>query len=236
MISNTIYDDLFTITGQKPFFTRAKKSIATFKLRKGNILGVKTTLRKNTMYEFIDKLINIALPRVRDFKGINCLYFDGKGNISIGVKEYLVFPEIDFDKIIKVRGLNISIVTSAKTDVEAKFLLETLNIPFEKKKKMTRKGLIQKNLKRIYTVNKFCSIRSDLKRKIKDKSISLKERFIIHRKLSEMPRDSSKVRIRNRCSITGRSRGIYRKFMLSRICIRLMAGNNELPGVRKSSW
>jgi len=135
MISNTIYDDLFTITGQKPFFTRAKKSIATFKLRKGNILGVKTTLRKNTMYEFIDKLINIALPRVRDFKGINCLYFDGKGNISIGVKEYLVFPEIDFDKIIKVRGLNISIVTSAKTDVEAKFLLETLNIPFEKKKK-----------------------------------------------------------------------------------------------------
>ena len=101
---------------------------------------------------------------------------------------------------------------------------------------MTRKGLIQKNLKRIHTVNKFCSIRSDLKKKIKNKSISLNERFVLLKELSKMPRDSSKVRIRNRCSITGRSRGIYRRFMLSRICIRLMAGNNELPGVRKSSW
>lgn len=122
--------DLTIISGQKPILTRAKKSIANFKLRENMPIGCKVTLRKDMMFEFADKLINIALPRVRDFRGISSKAFDGRGNYALGVKEQLMFPEIEYDKIDKVRGMDIIFVTSAKTDEEARELLRFLGMPF----------------------------------------------------------------------------------------------------------
>ena len=124
--------DLTTITGQKPVTTKAKKSIATFKVREGMAIGCKVTLRGVRMYEFLDKLVSIALPRVRDFRGISKNAFDGHGNYTLGVKEQLIFPEIDFDKVAKVRGMDIVMVTTAKTDKEAYALLYKLGMPFRK--------------------------------------------------------------------------------------------------------
>lgn len=123
-------NDMTLIAGQKPIITKAKKSIANFKLREGMSIGCKVTLRKSTMYEFADKLMNIALPRVRDFRGVSDRSFDGRGNYSIGIKEQLIFPEIEYDKIDKIRGLDIVFVTTAKTDEEAKELLKSLGMPF----------------------------------------------------------------------------------------------------------
>jgi large subunit ribosomal protein L5 len=122
--------DLTRITGQKPVVTRAKKSIATFKLREGMQIGCKVTLRRARMYEFLDRLVTIALPRVRDFRGIPSRSFDGRGNFAMGLKEQIVFPEIDYDKVDEVRGLNVVIVTTAKSDQEAKVLLEQFDMPF----------------------------------------------------------------------------------------------------------
>ncbi|MDR1194212.1 MAG: 50S ribosomal protein L5 [Peptococcaceae bacterium] len=122
--------DLKKITGQKPVITKAKKSVAAFKIRTGMSVGVKVTLRAERMYDFTDKLLNIALPRVRDFRGVSDKSFDGRGNYSLGLKEQLVFPEIDYDKIDKLRGMDIVFVTTAKTDEEAKALLKLLGMPF----------------------------------------------------------------------------------------------------------
>lgn len=122
--------DLTAITGQKPVVTKAKKSIAAFKLRDGMTVGAKVTLRRDHMYEFLDRLVNIALPRVRDFRGIPGKSFDGNGNYAMGVKEQIVFPEIDYDKVDSIRGMDIIICTSAKTDAEAKALLKGFNMPF----------------------------------------------------------------------------------------------------------
>ena len=124
--------DLTTISGQKPVITKAKKSIASFKLREGQAIGCKVTLRGERMYEFLEKLVTISLPRVRDFRGVSKNAFDGKGNYTLGVKEQLIFPEIDFDKIGKVRGMDIVIVTTANTDKEAYTLLELMGMPFHK--------------------------------------------------------------------------------------------------------
>jgi len=124
--------DLEIIAGQKPIVTKAKKSIAAFKVREGMDLGCKVTLRSDKMYDFATKLFNVALPRVRDFKGLNPKSFDGRGNYSMGVKEQLIFPEIEYDKIDKVRGMDVIFVTTAKTDEEAKALLEMLGLPFAK--------------------------------------------------------------------------------------------------------
>ena len=124
--------DLTQITGQKAVKTKAKKSIANFKLREGNEVGAMVTLRGTTMYEFLDRLINVALPRVKDFRGIKATGFDGRGNFSLGITEQIIFPEIDFDKITKIAGMNITVVTSAKTDAEAKALLTKFNMPFRK--------------------------------------------------------------------------------------------------------
>ena len=123
-------NDLAAITGQKPVVTKAKKSVAAFKVRKGMSIGCKVTLRGNRMYEFIDKLFNVALPRVRDFRGVSSNSFDGRGNYSLGIKEQLIFPEIDYDKVEKIRGMDITFVTTAKTDEEAKELLKLLGMPF----------------------------------------------------------------------------------------------------------
>jgi large subunit ribosomal protein L5 len=122
--------DLTLIAGQKPVVTRAKKSIAGFKLREGMPIGAKVTLRRDRMFEFVDRLINIALPRVRDFRGLNPRSFDGRGNYSMGLKEQIVFPEIDYDKVDTIRGLDIIVVTTASTDDEARELLRGFNFPF----------------------------------------------------------------------------------------------------------
>ena len=122
--------DMTIISGQKPVVTRAKKSIAGFKLREGMPIGVKVTLRGDRMYEFVDRLVSIALPRVRDFRGVSPKSFDGRGNYTLGVKEQLIFPEIDYDKVDKIRGMDITIVTSASSDEEARELLKLLGMPF----------------------------------------------------------------------------------------------------------
>lgn len=122
--------ELSMIVGQKPVVTKAKKSIATFKLRKGMPIGCVVTLRQDRMYEFFDRLVNVAIPRIRDFRGISSKSFDGRGNFSMGIKEQFIFPEVDFDKIEKVTGMNITIVTSAKTDEEARALLKRMGVPF----------------------------------------------------------------------------------------------------------
>jgi large subunit ribosomal protein L5 len=125
-------EDLTRIAGQKPVVTKARKSIANFKLRDGMPIGVKVTLRKDRMYEFLDRLVTIALPRVRDFRGLNAKSFDGRGNYAMGLKEHIVFPEIEYDKVDKIRGMDIIVCTTAKTDDEAKALLKEFNFPFRK--------------------------------------------------------------------------------------------------------
>ena len=124
--------DLTSISGQKPIITKAKKSVAVFKLREGMMVGTTVTLRRARMYEFLDRLVTIALPRVRDFRGLSDKSFDGNGNYNMGLKEQIVFPEIDYDKVDKIRGMNITICTSAKSDEEAKALLEGFDMPFGK--------------------------------------------------------------------------------------------------------
>lgn len=131
-VVDAVINDLSAITGQKPIVCKAKKSVANFKLREGMPIGVKVTLRSDKMYEFVDRLFNVAFPRVRDFKGINANSFDGRGNYSTGIKEQLIFPEIEFDKVDKVRGMDINFITTAKTDEEAKELLTLLGAPFAK--------------------------------------------------------------------------------------------------------
>ncbi len=129
-ILDTAADELRAITGQKPVITKAKKSIASFKLRQGMPIGVMVTLRGDRMYEFLDRLVSIALPRVRDFRGVSPKAFDGRGNYTIGVREQLIFPEIDFNKVDKLRGMNISIITTARNDEQARALLKGLGMPF----------------------------------------------------------------------------------------------------------
>lgn len=129
-ILDTAADELRSITGQKPVVTKAKKSIASFKLRQGMPIGVMVTLRGDRMYEFLDRLVSIALPRVRDFRGVSPKAFDGRGNYTLGIREQLIFPEIDFNKVDKTRGMNISIVTTARDDEQARSLLKALGMPF----------------------------------------------------------------------------------------------------------
>ncbi|MEK6577944.1 MAG: 50S ribosomal protein L5 [Bdellovibrionota bacterium] len=126
------FDEIMAITGQKPVMTKAKKAIAAFKVRKGNTVGVMVTLRRARMYEFLDRLMNVALPRVRDFKGVNPKGFDGRGNYSLGIREQIIFPEINYDKVDKVRGMTITIETSAMKNEHARALLAELGMPFRK--------------------------------------------------------------------------------------------------------
>ena len=129
-ILDSAVEEMATIAGQRPVITKAKKFIASFKLRQGMPIGCSVTLRREKMYEFLDRLVSVSLPRVRDFKGISGKAFDGKGNYSMGVKEQLIFPEIDYDKVDKIKGMNITIVTTAKTDAEGKALLKLMGLPF----------------------------------------------------------------------------------------------------------
>lgn len=129
-VLDAVVRDISTITGQKPVITKAKKSVAAFKVREGMPIGVKVTLRGKRMYEFFDRLVNIALPRIRDFRGVSPRSFDGRGNYSLGLREQLIFPEIDYDKVDKVRGLEVVIATTAKTDEEGYELLKLMGVPF----------------------------------------------------------------------------------------------------------
>ena len=129
-VLESVVNDLGTITGQKPIITKAKKSVANFKLREGMPIGAKVTLRGDKMWEFLDRLFNVALPRVRDFRGISADGFDGRGNFALGIKEQLIFPEIEYDKIDKIRGMDIVMVTTAQTDEEARELLKLIGAPF----------------------------------------------------------------------------------------------------------
>jgi len=131
-VLDAAYEELKQIAGQKPVITKAKKSIAAFKLREGVSIGCKVTLRGERMYEFYDKLVSVALPRVRDFRGLSKDSFDGRGNYTLGIKEQLIFPEINYDKVLKIRGMDIVIVTTAKTDQEGRELLSLLDMPFRK--------------------------------------------------------------------------------------------------------
>ena len=242
-IQNCI-EDMSLISGQKPIVTKFKKSISNFKTRKGEPAGVKVTLRKNKMYEFIDRLVNIALPRIKDFRGLSENGFDKFGNYSFGIKEHIIFPEINFDKVDRIRGMDITIVTNGTKKEITKALLEAVNFPFIKKDKekkinwgiMAKTSSIQRNLKRVKLVAKYLKKRNELKKIIKNKKLSLDERFNAQLKLAKLPRNSAKIRIRNRCEITGRPHGVYRKLKISRIALRELASKGRIPGMTKSSW
>ena len=243
IVQNSI-EDISLISGQKPIITKFKKSISNFKTRKGTTAGIKVTLRSNKMYEFIDRLVNIALPRVKDFQGVSMNGFDNFGNYCFWINEHIIFPEINFDKVDRIRGMDITLVTTGKDRKTTFALLEAMNFPFSKKIKkkginwgnMAKTSMIQRNLKRIKLVKKFLKKRESLKKIIKNKKLPLEERFAAQLKLAKIPRNSSKVRIRNRCEITGRPHGVYRKLRISRIALRDLASKGKIPGMTKSSW
>ena len=237
-------EDMSLISGQKPIVTKFKKSISNFKTRKGFTAGVKVTLRSNRMYEFIDRLVNIALPRIKDFQGLSVNGFDTFGNYSFGIKEHIIFPEINFDKVDRIRGMDITLVTNSKNKKFTFALLESMNFPFNKQKKnkeinwgtMAKTSSIQRNLKRIRLAKKFLKKRENLKKIIKNRKLPLEDRFAAQLKLAKIPKNSSKTRIRNRCEITGRPHGYYRKLKISRIALRDLASKGKIPGMTKSSW
>ena len=243
IVQNSV-EDIALISGQKPIITKFKKSISNFKTRKGTTAGIKVTLRSNKMYEYIDRLVNIALPRIKDYRGLSVHGLDNFGNYSFGIKEHIIFPEIDFDKVNRIRGMDITLVTTGEDKSATLALLEALNFPFIKKTKnkeinwgdMAKTSSIQKNLKRIKLVKKFKIKRENLKKIIRNKKLPLEERFAAQLKLAKIPRNSARVRIRNRCEITGRPRGVYRKLRISRIALRDLASSGKIPGMTKSSW
>jgi len=237
-------EDMSLISGQKPVITKFRKSISNFKTRKGTPAGVKVTLRKNRMYEFVDRLVNIALPRIKDFRGLSVDGFDNFGNYTFGIKEHIIFPEINFDKVDRIRGMDITLCTTGNNKKISFALLKAMNFPFYKTKNkkeinwkiMAKSSSIQRNLKRIKLVKKFLKKRESLKKIIKDKKLPLTERFQAQLKLAKIPRNSAKIRIRNRCEITGRPHGFYRKLRISRIALRELASSGKIPGMTKSSW
>ena len=232
-------DDMSMIAGQKPVVTKFKKSISNFKTRKGANAGVKVTLRSSKMYEFIDRLVNIALPRVKDFRGLSSKNIDNSNNFSFGIKEHIIFPEVNFDKVDKIRGLDVTIVTSSKNKTGTIELLKEFNFPLNDKQnwgQMAKKSAIQKNLKRMKLVKRYAKKRAALKKIINNKKLELSERFEAQLKLNKLPKNSSKIRIRNRCEVSGRPHGVYRKLKISRIALRDMASSGKIPGITKSSW
>ena len=238
-ILNHASEDMEKISGQKPLITYAKKSVAGFKIRDGWPIGCKVTLRRNKMYEFLDRLVNISIPRVRDFRGLSPKSFDGRGNYSMGVKEQIIFPEIDYDKIDEIRGMDITIVTTAKTDEEARALLSAFSFPFKSKqwyRIMAKQSMIQRDLKRARIVNKYAKKRAELKAIIADGSTSYEDMMEAQVKLQKLPRNASPSRVRNRCQISGRPRGFYRKFGLSKTQLREAAMRGDIPGLTKASW
>ena len=203
-------NELSAIAGQRPVVTKAQKSIAEFKLSEGMAIGCMVTLRGDRMYEFLDRLVNVALPRVRDFRGVSRKSFDGRGNYTLGLRDQLIFPEIDYNKVEKTKGMNISITTTAKTDAEGLSLLRHMGMPFRAVSRRISSGYYCKNRqgRKISAIAQSCG-------------------------------NNGQVRgagLRNRCLSCGRPRGFLRKFRLCRICFRKLALAGEVPGVTKASW
>ena len=204
-------NELTAIAGQRPVITKARKSIAAFKLREGMSIGCMVTLRGDRMYEFLDRLVNVSLPRVRDFRGVSTKSFDGRGNYTLGVKDQLIFPEIDYNKVEKLKGMNICITTTAKTDAEGLALLKHLGHAVPSKLGRGNAGDCMATTAKI----------------ARDEKLALA-------KAAKTPKLS--CRHRNRCFRCGRPRGYLRKFKLCRICFRKLALAGEVPGVIKASW
>ena len=216
-IIDVAINEISAITGQKAVATYSKKDIANFKLRKKMPIGVMVTLRRERMYEFLERLVRIALPRIRDFKGIESK-FDGRGNYTLGIQEQIIFPEINIDAIDRIQGMNITFVTSATTDEEGYALLKAFGLPF-------------KNAKN----DRYAEKRAALK-KIIATTEDPAEAYEAARKLQSIPRNANPIRLHNRCKITGRPKGYIRQFGLSRIQFREMASSGLIPGVKKASW
>jgi len=216
------------ITGQQPNQTTARLSIATFKLREGNKIGLKVTLRGDKMYEFMDRLITIVLPRVRDFHGVSKSAFDKQGNYSLGLKDQSVFPELSFEETTTLHGMQINfVINNAKDASQARALLEKFGMPFEKERKaegMAKKSIVVRDQKRRRMHDKYAVKRAELKALGDADGLAL------------LPRNSSPTRLKNRCSETGRPRAYMRRFGLSRISFREHANKGEIPGITKSSW
>ena len=217
-------EELTLISGQKAIATLSKKDVASFKLRKGSPIGAKVTLRGERMYEFLDRLITIALPRVRDFQGINPKGFDGRGNYNLGIREQIIFPEINIDKVNKIAGMDITFVTSTNSDKEAQALLTDLGLPFKKIRIMAKESMKARERKRQRIVAKYAAKRQALK-DAKD-----------YVGLQKLPKNASPIRLHNRCKLTGRPKGYIRQFGISRVMFREMANKGLIPGVTKASW
>ena len=241
---------LTAIAGQKAVITKSRKSIATYKLRDGQAIGCKVTLRKTRMYEFLDRLVNIALPRVRDFRGLNPKSFDGRGNYSLGIKEHIIFPEIDYDKAQRRLGHGhhglhhrahrrrgaraadrfqlpvpaVRALTASQTRIARRLTRWRRRV----RSRRTTGGARWRSSMR--------GRRARLKAIVMDKTKPMEERFAATLKLAELPRNSSATRIRNRCEVTGRPRAFYRKHKMSRIALRELGSKGLIPGLVKSSW
>ena len=229
--------NMTAIAGQKPVVTKARKSVASFKIREGWPLGCKVTLRGDKMYDFMERLIDIAIPRERDFRGLNPKSFDGQGNYNFGIKEQIIFPEIKFDNVDTIRGMDVCINTSATNKEDAKALLEVLEFPFKRWViNMAKKSMIAREHKRIKMVAKYAEKRAALKTIMNDENASSEERYEASIKFQKLPRNSSPSRVVRRCQVTGRPHAVYRKFGLSRIKLREAAMRGDIPGLVKSSW
>jgi len=215
-------EELTLISGQKAIATLSKKDVASFKLRKGTPIGAKVTLRGDRMYEFLDRLITIALPRVRDFQGIKADGFDGRGNYNLGIKEQIIFPEINIDKVNKISGMDITFVTNTNSNTEAKALLTEGYLL--KNNIMAKESMKARERKRERIVAKYAAKRKSLK-EAND-----------YLGLQKLPKNASPVRLHNRCKLTGRPKGYIRQFGLSRVMFREMANKGLIPGVTKASW
>ena len=230
--------DMEKIAGQKAVVTKARKSIAGFKVRDGWPIGCKVTLRSERMYEFLERLISIAIPRVRDFRGVSPKSFDGRGNFAMGVTEQIIFPEIDYDQVDALRGMDITITTTARTDDEGRALLRAFNFPLKSYEAlyMAKKSMIARENKRARMVARFAQKRAAIKAVIQDVNASDEEKWEAQVALQKLPRDASPVRQQRRCQVTGRPHGVYRKFGLCRNKLREAAMRGDVPGLVKASW
>ena len=222
---DTGINEMTMISGQKAVATKSKKDISNFKLRKGMPIGVRVTLRGNRMYEFLDRLISVSIPRIRDFRGIGDKGFDGRGNYTLGIPEQIIFPEIDIDKVAKINGMDVTFVTSARTDIEAHALLKEFGLPFKTKIKLWQKNQLKQGKEK---ENNW--LRNLLR---KGRALKAAGDYIA---LQKLPKNASPVRLHNRCKLTGRPKGYMRIFGVSRINFREMAVKGIIPGVKKASW
>ncbi len=234
--------DLAKITGQKPMICRAKKAIATFKVREGLPIGCKVTLRGARMYEFLDRLISVAMPRIRDFRGVSPRGFDGRGNYSLGVREQIIFPEIQYDAIDQMRGMDITITTTARGQQAGAGVARSLQFPVPQVARDSqgqRYGQDQHGRAREAACTggeEVCDQARAAQGNHPQPEVHAGAAAGRADGAAAQPRDASASRQRNRCAITGRSRGVYRKFGLSRCKIREVAMRGEIPGLGKASW